>query len=130
MAKSRTTSASSAKVSEPAFTYGRLEIDRAPQIGHIMGYRGIWVLAQLSADGKRLRGTHYTYCAMMGRRPLWRLYNITGKFLRVYWGKNDVAEAFPNHTWRRVPARWTFEELAPDESLDRQREILDKWSEL
>jgi hypothetical protein len=101
-------------------------LDALPKVENILGYRSVWVLATLSKDGTQLRATHYAICLVMGRPPLWGVFTINGKFLRYASGRDMIHEQYPNHVWRRVPARWQFDELDPSskQAIERKDYLL------
>lgn len=45
-------------------------------------------------------------CTALGRSPLWALYTSTGKHVRFYTYRSDIARAHPNLKWRPVHAEW------------------------
>lgn len=115
-----------------------MDIDVAPVVGHLMGYRSLWALAETykhPVSGQlRLRATHYCYCALMGPSPMWGLYTVTGQFVRFYekiplnksktqWKapRAQIEDAFPKHTWRRIAARWTYNEMRPKENSEERK---------
>jgi hypothetical protein len=106
-----------------------LSVDTQPQIGAILGHRGVHILAQLTKDGTQLKGTHYAVVLIGGSHPLWGVWTIAGRFIRFFGGKVEIEEAYPNHVWRRHPARWVFEDLAPRKTIDRRNYMLTKFGD-
>jgi len=104
-------------------------VDTVPMIGQIIGHRGVWILAQLSKDQKLLKGTHYAMVLVGGADPLWGVWTIAGKFVRYAASRAQLDAAYPNHVWRRHPARWVFDELAPKQTVDRKNYVLMKYGE-
>lgn len=107
-----------------------LGLDNLPKVQHILGFRSVWVLAQLSKDRQTLRATHYCVCLVMGRPATWGVFTIGGKFLRYATSREQISEVYSNHVWRRVPARWQFEELYPSKTIDRKNYLLTKYGDV
>lgn len=103
-----------------------ISVSAVPTVGEILGYRSIWVMAQLSADGRRLKGTHYAVCLVGGSAPLWALFTIGGKHICFAGSRKQLEKQYPKHVWRRHPAKWTFSELAPRKTIDRKNYALRK----
>jgi hypothetical protein len=114
------------KAATKARVRAEFNLDNMPQIDELLAYRSVWVLATLSKDGTQLRATHYAICLVMGRPPTWGVFTIQGKHLRYAAGRDQIAEQYPNHVWRRVPARWQFNELDPasKNAIDRKDYLL------
>lgn len=55
--------------------------------------RRVYVLCDISPITRRLKATHYCCCLVMGRSPLWGIYNIDGKLMWFVEGR----EAIENH---------------------------------
>jgi hypothetical protein len=102
-------------------------VDTVPQIGQIIGHRGVWILAQLTKDGRQLKGTHYAMVLVGGKEPLWGVWTINGRFVQFAGSRLQLENLYPKHVWRRHPARWVFEELAPKSTVDRKNYVLMKY---
>lgn len=106
-----------------------LDVAQEPLLGDILSHRSIWVLAQLSKDGKSLKGTHYSICLVGGKEPLWGVWTISGKPVGKFDYRHEIEASYPNHVWRRHQARWHFYELAEKETVDRRNYALAKYGE-
>lgn len=102
------------------------ELEVQPHVEDIEGYRSVWVLATVNKEN-RLKGTHYAVCLMMGRPPTWGIFNITGKLLRYAHGRLSIQDMYPNHVWRRVPARWQFRTLHDVPKDEREKYLIEKY---
>lgn len=118
-----------AKIKPPAqaepkvfLSFGKLDME-APHVGKIVGYRTVWALATLSEkDPSRLRCTHFCYCTIMGRNPLWGLYEVSGAYVASFRSRAELEAKFPKpaFSWRRIHARFYFESITPHQEREER----------
>ena len=93
-----------------------------PNLENIFTYKSVWALCVINKDG-RLRATHYASCYVAGRAPVWGLWTINGKFVRLFNGRESIIQSYPGHVWRRWMMKWGLKDDA-DTSAAERRHIL------
>lgn len=95
-------------------------------IGHIIGYRTVYVLSTINAKTGLLKGSHYAAVVCYGPAPLWGVWTIKGKFLAWYGSRKQIENTYSNLTWRRRATQWEMVDME-DHGLERRREELQKF---
>lgn len=95
-----------------------------PNVGELLAYRSVWVLAGLNKDGTRLKGQYYAVCVVMGRPPLWAVFDMKGRLKHYSYSKSEIKAGYSEFVWRRVPARWQFMEINDVKRIDRDNYLL------
>jgi hypothetical protein len=101
-----------------------------PDLSGVMSYKGIHALCTVTASkdgGRVLRATHYACCLIYGSSPVWGVWTVGGRFLRFASSRGQIADAYPNHVWRRKVASWNLEEVTEADVETRRARLAERY---
>lgn len=103
-----------------------LETLNVPPLGALLAFRGVHALTEITPEGK-LRATHYAYCLIGGREPMWGVWSVNGTFQRFFGSREQIMydRQYKNLLWRRKNATWNMVNIeTKDREADERRKEL------
>ena len=93
---------------------------------NILAYKSLWSLATTTSDGK-MRVKYYGSCLVMGRDPLWGVWDVNGRFIHFGSGRDAIGKQHPNLSWRRVMAKWQLNDDADSRAPERRKALAEEF---
>jgi hypothetical protein len=80
----------------------------APDLSGVMSYKGVYALSTINHKTGQLKATHFACCVISGPRPVWAVWNVSGRFQRFFGLKSEIESHYPQLVWRRKMAAWNL----------------------
>ena len=93
---------------------------------HIPGFRSVHTLCTVDKATQRLRATHFAICEVGGPAPVWHVYTVNWRFVRMFGSKSQIERAYPKLRWRRYMAEWRLQNV-DNLSIEKRREYLEQF---
>ena len=100
-----------------------------PPLGSLLSYKIVYLLCTLNPKTNMLKATHFTICVYGGPYPSWGVWSINNIFQRFFPLKAAVADAYPNHVWRRLYGTWTMVNAKDMTNVEKDAEMSEVYHE-